>query len=79
MRRANWNEPGGKRVSEERRVSPDNIQTISELARLPLTEARTEQLVRTLSGFLEKFERMNEIDVQDAEPPTITYETEVQP
>ena len=57
-------------------VSLEDVRTISELAQLPLTEARAEQLARTLSGFLEKFERMSEIDVEDAEPPTITYETE---
>ena len=57
-------------------VSLEDVRTISKLAQLPLTEARAEQLARTLLGFLEKFERMSEIDVEDAEPPTITYETE---
>ncbi len=63
-------------VSEKRVVTVEDVRILSELAQLPLTEARTEQLARTLTGFLEKFERMSEIDVQDAEPPAITYETE---
>jgi Asp-tRNA(Asn)/Glu-tRNA(Gln) amidotransferase C subunit len=58
-------------------LTVEDVRAISELTGLPLTEIREEQLVRTLSGFLEKFERMSEIDVQDAEPPTITYEAEV--
>jgi Asp-tRNA(Asn)/Glu-tRNA(Gln) amidotransferase C subunit len=64
-------------VNAQRRVTEEEVRTISGLANLPLTEAREAQLARTLSGFLEKFERMRAIDVQHAEPPTLTYESEV--
>ena len=73
------NEGEGPGVSRKRGVTVDEVRTINRLAKLPLTEAREEQLARTLSGFLEKFERMSEIDVHDAEPPTITYEEEARP
>ena len=66
-------------MSEKRVVALEDVKAISELVQLPLTEARAEQLARTLAGFLEKFERMSEIDVRDAEPPAITYETDARP
>ncbi len=65
-------------MSEKRVVTLEDVRVLSGLAKLPLTEAREEQLARTLAGSLEKFERMDAIDVQDAEPPTITYENETQ-
>ena len=63
-------------MADEAPVSRDAIQTAARLANLDLPDDRLDQLVTTLSSYLEHLDRLREIDIRDSEPPAITYESE---
>lgn len=66
-------------MADDTRVSRDAVRSVARLANLDLPDDRLDQLVTTLSAYLESLDRLREIDPGDCEPPAITYEGEAQP
>ncbi|HYI15780.1 MAG TPA: hypothetical protein VEX37_10350 [Thermomicrobiales bacterium] len=65
-------------MADRARVAHDDVRSLARATNLDLTDDRIDQLVTTLSAYLESLERLRQIDVNDSEPPAITYESEAQ-
>lgn len=63
-------------MPERTRLSNDDVDVVARLANLDLPESRRDQLVTTLSAYLENLDRLRTVDPGDREPPAITYESE---
>ena len=58
------------------KVSVEEARTLSHMADLQLSEARLTQLASTLSRFMSNLERTRTVNLDDNEPPTITFDRE---
>lgn len=59
------------------KVSVDDARTLSQIANLQLSDARLVQLATALSTFMADVERSRHANLDDMEPPTITFDREV--
>jgi len=66
----------GSSVADEARVTQQDVSAVARLTNLDLPDDRRDQLVTTLSAYLENMDRLRQIDIGDSEPPAITYENE---
>lgn len=66
----------GSNVADEARVKQQDVSAVARLTNLDLPDDRRDQLVTTLSAYLENMERLRQLDTGDSEPPAITYENE---
>ncbi len=66
----------GSSVADEARVTQQDVSAVARLTNLDLPDDRRDQLVTTLSAYLENMDRLRQIDICDSEPPAITYENE---
>lgn len=58
------------------RLSRDDVRALARAAAVDLPNDRLNQLVTTLSAYLDNLDRLRRIDPGNAEPPAITYESE---
>ncbi len=65
-------------MADEGRLPRNDVRSLARLANLDLPDDRLDQLVTTLSAYLESLERLRQIEIGDSEPPAITYESEAQ-
>jgi Asp-tRNA(Asn)/Glu-tRNA(Gln) amidotransferase C subunit len=65
-------------MADEARLPRDDVRSLARLANLALPDDRLDQLVTTLSSYLDNLERLRQIETGDSEPPAITYESEAQ-
>ena len=63
-------------MADRARVSNDDVRSLTRLADLNPPDNRLDQLVSTLSAYLDSLGRLRQIDAVDNEPPTITFESE---
>jgi Asp-tRNA(Asn)/Glu-tRNA(Gln) amidotransferase C subunit len=63
-------------MADDVRLSRDDVRSLARLANLDLPDNRLDQLVTTMSAYLESLERLHQIEAGDSEPPAITYESE---
>ena len=63
-------------MADGTRATREDVVVVARLANLELPDDRRDQLVTTLSAFLEQLERLGQVDPGDREPPAITYESE---
>ena len=63
-------------MADGKRLTHDDVRSLARLANLDLPDDRLDQLVTTLSAYLDNLERLRQIGVSDSEPPAITYESE---
>jgi aspartyl-tRNA(Asn)/glutamyl-tRNA(Gln) amidotransferase subunit C len=52
------------------KIDREQVRKVAHLARLELTEEEEEQFATQLSGILEYFEQLNELDTSGVEPTT---------
>jgi Asp-tRNA(Asn)/Glu-tRNA(Gln) amidotransferase C subunit len=64
---------GGVLMTGETRLSPEQVRAMAQAVDLELPPERLEQLVRTMSEFLDGFARVRALDVGDREPPTLSF------
>ncbi|MEZ4571339.1 MAG: hypothetical protein R2849_13635 [Thermomicrobiales bacterium] len=64
-------------TDNDQAVDRDEVRTLARLAGLPMPDERQEQLERTLSAYRANIARLRGVDPGSAEPPTISYESEV--
>jgi Asp-tRNA(Asn)/Glu-tRNA(Gln) amidotransferase C subunit len=62
-------------MADRAQVGHDDVRSLARAANLDLPDDRIDQLVTTLSAYLESLDRLRQIDVGDSEPPAITYES----
>ena len=55
-------------------IDREQVRKVAHLARLELTAAEEEQFTTQLSGILDYFEQLNELDVTDVQPTTRAIE-----
>ena len=63
-------------MADDARMSRDDVRSLARLANLDLPDDRLDQLMTTMSAYLESLERLHQIGTGDSEPPAITYESE---
>jgi Asp-tRNA(Asn)/Glu-tRNA(Gln) amidotransferase C subunit len=63
-------------MADDARVSRDPVRSVARLVNLDLPDDRLDQLVTTLSAYLDHLDRLREIDSGECEPPAITYASE---
>lgn len=64
-------------MAEPTRVSREDVDVVARLANLELPDDRRDQLMTTLSAYLEHLDRLRQLGPGECEPPAITYESEV--
>ncbi len=63
-------------MADESRMSHDVVRSLAHTMNLDLPDNRLDQLVTTLSAYLDNLERLRQIEAGNSEPPAITYESE---
>lgn len=66
-------------MAETTRLTREDVRSVSRAVSLDLPDDRLDQLVTTLSAFLDNLDRLRQLDPGDCEPPAITYESEARP
>ena len=65
-------------MTDAARLSKDDVRAATRLANLNLPDDRLDQLVTTVSAYLDNLDRLRQVETGDSEPPVITFESEGQ-
>ena len=57
-------------------LSPEQMQTLAQVARLNISPEIAEALAKNVSELMERFEQVWAIDTGELEPPTISFDRE---
>ena len=63
-------------MTDAARLPKDDVRAVVRLANLDLPDDRLDQLVTTVSAYLDNLDRLRQVEMGDSEPPAITYESE---
>lgn len=63
-------------MAHAQRVTREEVAVVARLANLELPDERLDQLVTTLSDYLDNLDRLRKVDPGNVEPSVITYESE---
>ena len=66
-------------MAETPRLTREDVRSMARAVSLDLPDDRLDQLVTTLSAYLDNLDRLRAIDPGDREPPATTYESEARP